>query len=240
MSPETRDFLATVRGAEDPGPADEDRVLGALEASIAGSPPSLAPEAASVSKVAAAGTGTGLKVLAALLGVSVSAVLVASAVSSGPSESRLAAPSQRAPVVNAPARPSALEVPGAAPAVSLPAPSQVLSRPSAAPSWRPSAPSTTASSSASLREEIALLAAVQSALERGDGAEALRRLEQHATSDRQFVAERRAARIAALCLLGRVAEAREHATVFLRENAGSVQRMAVERSCAMTETNPDR
>jgi hypothetical protein len=81
---------------------------------------------------------------------------------------------------------------------------------------------------------------VQSALERGDGAEALRRLDGHASSDRQLVAERRAARIAALCLLGRTPEARAVATLFFQENAGSAQRTAVERSCAASETTPER
>ena len=97
-----------------------------------------------------------------------------------------------------------------------------------------------ASSSASLREEIALLAGVQSALERGDGAEALRRLDQHVTSDRQFIAERRAARITALCQIGRVSDAQQLALVFFRENAQSVQRSAVERSCAVPKTNAER
>jgi hypothetical protein len=87
-----------------------------------------------------------------------------------------------------------------------------------------------------LRDELALLSDVQSALERGDGAEALRRLDGHATSDRQFVAERHSARITALCLVGRVAEAQQLGAVFFRENAQSVQRTAVERSCAATKT----
>jgi hypothetical protein len=92
--------------------------------------------------------------------------------------------------------------------------------------------------SPSVREELALLAEVQAALRRGDGASALRRLDAHVTTDRQLAAERSAARVLALCALGRVQEARRAAAVFVREHPGSVQRDAVERACAGTES-PD-
>jgi hypothetical protein len=239
MSPETRDFLATVRSAEDPSPVDEARVLAALESTIAGSPTNLAPERTTVTKGGASIAGSGLKVVGALLGVSVGAALVAAAVSSGPTEPTLA--SRPSPPLSS-ARPSssALTLPSAAPPARAPSVSPAAAASHAPHLARPRAPGAAPSSSASLREEIALLAAVQAALERGDGAEALRRLDGHDSADRQFVAERRAARIGALCLLGRVPEAQELAAVFFRDNAQSIQRLAVERSCAATKTSPQR
>lgn len=73
---------------------------------------------------------------------------------------------------------------------------------------------------------------MQAALARGDGAAALRQLDQHVTNDRRLLAERRAARVLALCSLGRTSEAVQAMEVFLREHPASVQRSAVERSCA--------
>jgi hypothetical protein len=247
MSPETRGFLAAVRGAEDPSAADEHRVLAAVQATIAGSPPNPAPGGTPATTGVVSGTGSGLKVLGALLGISVGAALVASAFSSGPAEPRPDSLANRAPVPSAPGLPSAPAVtstalpPSASPRAAGPPNTSHASRPATpgTAAGEPAAPPEV-SGSTSLREEIALLAAVQSALDRGNGAEALRRLDGHATSDRQFVAERRAARIAALCLLGRVPEARRLAAVFFRENAHSVQRTAVEHSCAVAKTDPER
>jgi hypothetical protein len=242
MSPETRDFLATVRGAEDPSSGDERRVLAAFQETIAASLTSGATGSAPATKGILSGAGAGLKVVVgALLAVSVGAALVAAAVSSRPAEPRVAPPSNRAPALDAPVRSSAPAVPSTAAANNGASPGTRAAHPPNAPKIsRPATPSSTASPSASLREELALLAGVQAALGRGDGVDALRRLDGYATNDRQFVAERRAARIAALCLLGRVPEARDLAAVFFRENARSVQRTAVEGSCAATETNPRR
>jgi RNA polymerase sigma-70 factor (ECF subfamily) len=83
-----------------------------------------------------------------------------------------------------------------------------------------------------------LLAQVQAALDRGDGATALRRLDERASVDRRLLAERRAARILALCQLGRTQEAEQSALAFVREHPSSVQRTAVERSCAGKATEP--
>ncbi|HWP04332.1 MAG TPA: hypothetical protein VNN72_01260 [Polyangiaceae bacterium] len=247
MSPETRDFLAAVRGSEDPNPDDESRVLAAVQATIAGVSTSPATRSVPATRGVVSGTASGLKVLGALLGVFVGAALVASAVAPSPAEPTGVSLPKHAPVANAPGRASAPTLRSTAPPPNASA-SREVPPPNAPRASRRVTPSTAGepgaraepSSSVSLREEIALLAVVQSALERGDGAEALRRLDGHATSDRQFVAERRAARIAALCLLRRVPEARQLAAVFFRENSGSVQRTAVEHSCAATKTNPER
>jgi hypothetical protein len=85
---------------------------------------------------------------------------------------------------------------------------------------------------ASLRQEIALLGEVQRALDQGDGSLALALLDRHVTADRQLAAERLAARVHALCALGRTGEARRAAETLARVHPASVQRSAVERSCA--------
>jgi hypothetical protein len=240
MTPETRDFLASVRRAEDPTPSDERRVLAALQTIVTGTLASAATGDAPAPKGMLSAASSGLKVVGALLGGSVGAALVAAAVSSGPAPPTHWSRSNRAAVADAVARASAAVVPSTTPAKSAAATSSLAAPPSAPHISRPPSLSPSASRSASLREELALLADVQSALERGDGAEALRRLDGYATSDRQFIAERRAARIAALCRLGRVTEARDLAALFFRENGQSVQRTAVERSCAATITNLQR
>jgi hypothetical protein len=111
-----------------------------------------------------------------------------------------------------------------------------------AASGRTSEPATQAaarraqSTASSLRPEIALLERVQAALRDGDGATALRELDAHRTADRMFLAERQAARILALCMLERVAEARSAAQRFAAQHPESPQRAAIEGSCA----NPRR
>jgi hypothetical protein len=83
-----------------------------------------------------------------------------------------------------------------------------------------------------LRGELELLQRVQAALKRGDAAAALRELEAHRTTDGTLLAERRAARILALCQLGRVDDARRAAAVFVERHPDSLQRAAVDGSCA--------
>jgi len=236
MSPETRDFLDAVRGAEGPTPDAEVRILAAIEAAVGVTPTTATSGNAAVKGVAAnASVGFPAKVLVIVLGVSVGGVFAASAISSAPSAPVAAQVAPTSTTVSAlvsspaPSTPP-LSTSSTSSTSSNPAPAQTPAR---LPVAKVAVPS-------SLREELALLAAVQSALERGDGAEALRRLDEHDTNDRQLSAERRAARISALCLLGRVAEARQVADLFFRHNAGSVQRAAVERSCAAGKPSPAR
>jgi hypothetical protein len=247
MTPETREFLAMVRRAEDPSSADEGRVLAALEAALAAGAAGGGPDGATTAKSAVSGAASGLKLLGTVLGIAVGAALVASAFSSEPAEPKVPSLRERSSVPGATVRSSA----SATPSTAAPTGSATLRQPAASAPHVPSGPAPavarvearsrgTELSSASLREEIALLAFVQTALEHGNGAEALRRLDAHVTNDRQFVAERRAARIMALCQLGRVSEAERLAVVFFRENPDSVQRTAVERSCAVPKTNGHR
>ena len=135
----------------------------------------------------------------------------------------------------APVARAALPRPTRLPAQATSAASSISLDPSKAPSVREerSRPDT-------LRGEIELLEDVRSALERGDGGRALQRLDAHVTGDRQLLAERRAARILALCQLGRIDEARRDAASLLRDEPASLQRAAVERSCAGAKTTDER
>jgi len=241
MSPETRTFLEEVRHAEDPTVGDERRVLAALNAALAAG--SVAGASVAVSKATkffGVSGASGLKLVGGLLSVG-AAVWIASSVPfpSEAGESSLAARRSiaRSPIAT-PGAPEASE--RAAPALSTTA------------SLQPSAPLVRAEErrrgsrpadplrAASVREEIQLLADVRADLARGDGVSALGRLDEHVTADRQFLAERSAARILALCSLGRTAEARRATAAFLRDHPRSVQRTAVERSCASGGTNDAR
>jgi hypothetical protein len=239
MSPETRAFIEQVRGAEEPTPGDERRILDAVRTAVVGAPPLAASGGAAKTTTGfVLSKGSAIKLLGALVAVSASVSLVALMASSNGAGDPLPAPLRGAArdPLSLP-----LRVAGSAEAPSAPLPS-ASGRAVADPLDSTNAAPVHAKTSrpVSLRRELALLADVQAALERGDGATALRRLDAHVTVDRQFIAERRAARVLALCALGRVQDARDGAAVFLRENPGSVQRTTVERSCAGTKSTDVR
>jgi hypothetical protein len=229
MSPETRVFLDGVREAEDPSAEDQRRVLSGVRAALAAG--AAGTVGTTVSNGSAAGAKaqlpwslvTGLKLTGVIAGVAAvgwAAGLLPFSSDTPASPGSAAAPLPRPPAAQEAQRPSASPPP-------LPAPASVVSTEPlkrAAPRKPLQVPS--------LREEIELLAEVTRALDRGDGAAALRRLDGHVSADRQLLAERQAARIKALCLLGRGREARAAAVEFLRAHPTSVQREGIERSCA--------
>jgi hypothetical protein len=243
MNPETRAFLDAVRTAEDPSSDDERRVLSAVRATLVTSAAlGTGISVAKASTPSAGSAAAGIKLGGLVLGLGAAALVVGAVVAvgrPGPREATGSAmPSARAHApgvacVSPPPRPAPGAHSDAIPGIrTLPA-----ARPSASvmQSGRPRAEvsaSAAPPTPSSLREEIALLTEVQAALERRDGATALGRLDQHQTLDRRLLAERRAARILALCLLGRRQEAEQAALAFVREHPTSVQRTAVERSCA--------
>jgi RNA polymerase sigma-70 factor (ECF subfamily) len=237
MSPETRAFLDAVRAADDPTPDDERRVLTAVRATIAtGATLGAAIAVSKTAKLFSGGIASGLKLGGLLVGLGVTAWIASTTLSTRGLES--------------PAKPAATQhaedaqVPRVMPRAPLPrsadeAPEVARSHPATPPSPKPDAPSSTAtragatsSAPPSLRDEIALLADVKTALDRGDGATALKRLDERPSVDRRLLAERKAARVLALCLLGRTREAEQSARAFFREHPSSVQRTAIERSCA--------
>jgi Na+-transporting methylmalonyl-CoA/oxaloacetate decarboxylase gamma subunit len=255
LSHEARSFLDDVRAAEDPTPADEERVKHALDASIAaavtchwerypvrgdaaGPPaPDLGTGGAVVAKAGAVAWGAPLSVIALC-----AAALFASGDAhrmtherpiSAPAAAPSAAPDQRGERL-ATVREAATADAGAPREAS--ARSAAVGSRSKASSRRSNAAAAKRPASSGLAAELALLQRAQAALRRGDGAGALRELGAFPGTGGQLLAERRAASVLAFCSLGRVAEARTLWAELVRTDPDSVQRAALERSCA----NPSR
>jgi hypothetical protein len=229
MSPETRVFLDGVRDAEDPSAEDQRRVLSGVRAALAAGAAGAA--GTTVSNASAAGAKAqlpwslvgGLRLAGVMAGVA--AVGWAAGILPLSSDTSKAPDTAATPPARPPSAPELQHpVTSASPP---PTPTSVVSS-----EPRKRATRGKPLQVASLREEIELLAEVTRALDRGDGAAALARLDGHVSADRQLLAERQAARIKALCLLGRGREARVAAVDFLRAHPTSVQREGIERSCA--------
>jgi len=250
MRRETRAFLDLVRDAEDPTRADEERVQRALEAAVAAGLTSNVVarvwfESTSWGKALAklGAFGSKLGVIAAC--VAAGALVTADTLRpSGPPVIGRTDPSLPSAAAAAPSMPDAVELePDVAtveptkPRSVVPARARKRSEPHPAPranraERRSSASEPTSARANTLRSELDLLHAVQAALKRGDGAAALRELDSHDTNDRQLLAEREAARILALCQVGRVRDAQRAAADFSRNHPESVHREAIASSCA--------
>ncbi len=127
---------------------------------------------------------------------------------------------------------SAPQAPSLAPPLAV-VPSKAPATDSLASPPPASAPKAAAASASTLDAEVALLQEVNGALHDEDGARALQLLGDHA---RRFpsgalVEETQAARVFALCEVGRVAEARDVAGRFLREHPRSPLAPRVSRAC---------
>jgi hypothetical protein len=236
MRPDTRAFLERVRDAENPSRTDEERVLRALQGSLAAG---FGATALGATALAQSGLGkTWIAKTAAALGsfgskLSLVAALSAAALGGGDSARSASAPVRIVPVDSSVVRLARFapaqkleEQPVHEPARSLPR--EPEKRPERAPAARERR-------AAPLRAELALLREVQSALRSGDGAAALRALDAHRGGDRRLLAERQAARILALCQVGRIAEARRAALEFANNHPGSVQGAAIANSCASAQ-----
>jgi hypothetical protein len=243
MSPETRAFLDAVRTAEDPTTEDERRVLTAVQAAVAtGATVSAGLAVSNGVKLFRGGSiSTSLKLGGLVVGLGGAAWVASTTLSTNvPGPPAKPTPPQHfasAHVPNATSRTSPPRGPGKAPEMA----SAAVPLPSAKPAAPPSSatgPRATPPAPPSLRDEIALLAEVKVALDRGDGATALRLLDERASVDQRLLAERKAARILALCMLGRTREAERSARAFSREHPSSVQKTAIERSCAGKATGP--
>jgi hypothetical protein len=252
MTRETEAFLDLVRDAEDPTRADETRVHRALRAAIAaGVAPSVDPSVELNGSLEGTSFGDALAKLGLsgaklnLLAVCAAATLAAgdtalprgadalgdlrtaARVGAAPPLDRGAA--QPAPPADdaQPVAPSFNPEPEASTSVpSTPVP--VRAKPRARAAAAPAAPR----AATSLRAELELLQRVQAALKRGEASSALQALDAHQTTDSTLLAERRAARILALCQLGRIDDARRAAAAFVKQHPDSLQRAAVDGSCA--------
>ena len=267
MKPATQEFLNLVRDAEAPSASDEARIMRSLRTSIAaGAVSTVAVKSCVLPALAAqeSGTSTGFLKLCLQYGLTESIASKLSVIALGVaaglgaadaplSDSPALAAHSEARAAVAPMRPfderssaaESLHEPAAPQPPKLDAvraASSVAPPPSRPKGKRPERASAPASSvqerPATLRAELELLASVQSDLRRGDGQSALRRLDAHRTSDRQFLDERQAARILALCATGRVAQARLIASEFLKSHPHSVQQEVIANSCAAERLAP--
>lgn len=258
MSQAREELLRAVRGAEDPSAADEERVLRALQGAIAANQVTHVSARVEASLGAQGALPASLALPAVkLLGLALLAITAVVALVRRPSaeSARSALPSAAQVRSAAPARHIAApdptngapdEVRHAADAGAEPAPASGA----VAPGTPPPAPARRAARAAKPRDlpavegekppivaELSLLRRVQASLRRRDGARALSELQAYPRGEGVLRAERDAARILALCLLGRTIEAREAAARFVREHPGSAQRAAVDASCANSKRN---
>jgi hypothetical protein len=243
MDPFAQELLNAGRRAHDPTPDDRQRVRAKLATRIAAA----AAAAAGATKPVGVGGSMLLKTWLSM------ALLVVAAGYSATRATPVAEGMERAgpPSITAPAGDPA--VTGAAPDApaiepgpafaattpALPAPSPagaagVSGAPGANAPGGFAAPRPPPSASGDLEGEMALLANAQAAIQRGDFATALARLEEHRrTYPRGMLGEERAAaQIIALCGAGRTGEARALGAAFLARHATSPLAPRVRGSCA--------
>jgi hypothetical protein len=256
MRRETEAFLDLVRDAEDPTRADETRVHRALRAAIAsGVAPSVEPSVEMNGSLEGTSFGEALAKLG-LNGAKLNLLAVCAAATLAAGDTAMprgadawgglraaapvgaAAPLDRGAAEPAPPADDAKPVsPSSSPEPQAPAPVPSTPVPStpvpvrAAPRARAAAAPAPAAASR-LRAELELLQRVQAALKRREASSALQALDAHRTTDSTLLAERRAARILALCQLGRIDDARRAAAAFVKQHPDSLQRAAVDGSCA--------
>jgi len=248
MSPETEAFLESVRAAEDPTLADEDRVLRALQATLAAGAVVGSGAAGKVTQFGAWSVAGGFKGAAVIVGSLAIGGLAAvhwgatSAERAPASVASLASVTLPVPAVRpvATAAPEGLTAPPAAPVAPAPkaSPAPALPERALRAATAPPAQAPASASAAGLRAELELLARAQAALRRGDGAAALSTLDAAPARHSQLGAERATLRILALCALGRVVEAQRAAALLERSEPGSLQRDVISRSCAGGALSP--
>jgi hypothetical protein len=237
MRHDTEDFLSLVRDAENPTRADEERVRQVLRTAVA------AGVVASIDPSSFRSLGSASPGLSPLAGWGWKLGLVGAcaAAAFGTGDTPRSGEVPRAPIAAPPSEASSAQPAETASQRGYgeqlaPAPSEPDAVPARERPARRVRPTPTRNvpepSAPSLRAEIELLRRVQAALQQGDGETALRELDSHVTSDRTLLAERRAARILALCRVGRVSAARLAQAEFAREHPDSIQREAVESACA--------
>jgi hypothetical protein len=251
LGPEANALLEAARFGDEPTRADQDRVRAAVAIRLAGGAAAgLGVAAATKGSAALAvpgGLATKVLVVAAFVGAMGASALIATRISrpSAAPASFQAGPPRTS--TGALERPNddptdewwkAIAIP-AAPAA--PGPEERASGPhrsSRTPAGRVVAPSATSSGratpgSSDVAAEVRLLGEAQTAIRGGDAERALLLLDEHARRypNGALGEERDAARIAALCALGRVGEAKDAADRFLRVAPLSPHAGPVRASC---------
>lgn len=239
MSRDAESFLAAVRDREDPTREDQARVLAAVRAAVAGGAiVGLAASGGKLTKLASGFGTTALKGTAVVLCLAGAAKLALPENVEPPSSTNAVA-SATAPVRKArehePIPASEPEVASEPSRAAVPSAKRRANAEGARP-----VPVVSSEAAESARGELAILAGAQAALRAGDAASALSLLGTKGPADARFSAERRALRVRALCAAGREAEARREASLLLQSEPSSLQRAAVARSCAGSESDPAR
>ncbi|MFY0534948.1 hypothetical protein [Nannocystis pusilla] len=249
QSDRLEDLLRAEREAV-PEPGAEDRIWAAVEHRLAHGPaPPSGADVAPATLGKAAGGGVTLKVIAGL-------ALIAAAVGVWAARDRPAAPpvvAVAAPIEAVPEARSEIPAPTPTPAgVEAPAPAlkpPVIETPAPEPEPVPEEPQeikkkprTKAKAEAPVEEEPAdfaaelkLIGQIRGALKQGDSARALAGVDEHARRfgvRGQLVQERLAYHVEALCLAGRVADARRVARDMLDKWPDSTHAPRVKSSCA--------
>jgi hypothetical protein len=268
LSPDARDLLREARAAFSPPAERLAAVHSALRAQIAASPATSASISYPASGVATRAVATagwgghtiGTAVLIGALGAGGAAAWLASSRSSAAPTVRIDAPALVQPTpaaVSSPAtesallldEPSSLPIPTwqASPADFAPSTtSSGVPRERARGGGRPRSKAETAREMASkppsadsLAEEVNLLRSARVALDRGDGAQALRLLDAHETRFQRgtLYEERLASRVLALCAVGRIDAARSTAQELERAAPRSPHLPRVRTSCIAQPAN---
>jgi hypothetical protein len=254
LGPEAREILEAGRIGDEPTAADRRRVRASvMQAIAAGGAGGLASSAAA--KASAAGLKAGaVSVWKIVVGLTV-ATAVAGGVASrftgeAPRPSTTAVAAVSAPIAPAPPPPepaasAPIAAPTAEPSASAPQPVASPARPSPHPvAPRPRAPAAPVASTSSeapaapppppedtLAAEAAELREAHRAMQGGDPARALAVLDGRQAKGNALREEREAARVLALCQLGRVDEARAAAARFLQSSPRSPLADRVRGAC---------
>jgi hypothetical protein len=251
LRPESHALLDAARGGDEPTHADRERVRAALATRLtvaAGAGAGIGVATAAKSSAAASipsGLATKALVVAALLGV----MGTIGAIGANRMRAGARTPAPQAPIATVPATPAPIDLP--APAMDLlhaatPLAPAVTPSEERAGTAHPSAPSvpvaapTPASPTSDVAAEVRLIGEAQKAIRSGDAERALILLDEHAHRFPKGALgeERDAARIAALCALGRALEAREATARFLRAAPLSPHAGPLRASCGGSSATP--
>jgi hypothetical protein len=241
MNSFAKEILDAARSAHDPSEADRARVAAKLANRLGGNTPSGGGGGAVAGLGGLAKVGVPILIALAALGFVAKRGLVGSGASLQAPHAVVVAPpvmEPAAPVVP-PAQAQAESPqpgPAADPASEMAHPqSNETAPPVAPPPPAPHANRSPAVAATDLAGEMALIAAAQTAIQSGDYATAIAKLDEHQRSYPSGVLseERTAARVVALCGAGQQAEARSVATAFLARHPSSPLAPRVRASCGM-------
>ncbi|NUQ74877.1 MAG: hypothetical protein HUU21_15110 [Polyangiaceae bacterium] len=246
LSPRVRSIVEAGRKADDPTGEDRARVRGAVLRAIAvGAPAALGAATAHAAKGGAGagtkmvGSGFAMKVggaigVAALAGVGFFAAATQENAPALRAEEELMA--LAASIRDLPMGDRAAKTPAEAPAPEEPEPPNLQNQPPNPQNQNASPRASKGAPASSLEEETKRLREVHKALRSGAPERALELLSEQsaAFASGELREERAAARVVALCKLGRTEEARAVAESFLRENPRSLLADRVRAACPST------